>query len=142
MNLDHIGIAVVDLDDINQLMARLLGREHYKVEAVEGQGVLTSFFTAGSSGEAKVELVASTCEGNSIDKFIQKRGPGMHHMAFKTEDIQAELDRLTEEGFEVLPGYPSPGADNMLVAFLHPRTTAGVLVEICQSMESPANDAH
>lgn len=142
MNLDHIGIAVADLDDINHLMARLLGREHYKVEAVAGQGVLTSFFTAGSSGEAKVELVASTREGNAIDKFIQKRGPGMHHLAFKTEDIESELDRLTTAGFEVLPGYPSPGADNMLVAFLHPRTTAGVLVEICQAMESPADDAH
>ncbi|MEM6397427.1 MAG: methylmalonyl-CoA epimerase [Bacteroidota bacterium] len=135
MHLDHIGIAVTDLEAANELIARLLGRAPYKVEAVEDQGVSTSFFEAGESGRAKVELVGGTKDGNAIDKFISKQGPGLHHLAFQVDDIEAELERLTDEGFEVLPGYPSYGADNMRVAFLHPRSTAGVLVEICQPIE-------
>ncbi|MEL6391898.1 MAG: methylmalonyl-CoA epimerase, partial [Bacteroidota bacterium] len=136
MHLDHIGIAVADLEATNELMKRLLGRAHYKIEDIQEQGVSTSFFTAGETGEAKVELVGGIRAGNAIDKFISKRGQGLHHLAFKVDDIEAELERLEAAGFELLAGYPSIGADNMRVAFLHPRSTAGVLVEICQPIEA------
>lgn len=138
MHLDHIGIAVADLEATNELIERLLGRAHYKIENVEEQGVSTSFFTAGETGEAKIELVGGVRAGNAIDKFIGKRGQGLHHLAFKVDDIEAELERLKTAGFDVLPGYPSLGADSMRVAFLHPRSTSGVLVEICQPIEANA----
>ncbi|PHI20537.1 methylmalonyl-CoA epimerase [Lewinellaceae bacterium SD302] len=138
MQLDHIGIAVADLEAANQLIARLLGREQYKIEAVEEQGALTSFFSAGEGHAAKIELVASEKSGSPIDKFVQKRGPGLHHLAFEVKDIRAEMKRLAADGFELLQDEPRRGADNKLICFLHPKSTNGVLVEICQSIRDDA----
>lgn len=133
MKLDHIGIAVADIDAANDLIARLLGRQHYKTEAVKEQGAITSFFTAGDH-DAKIELVGSTSVGSPIDKFVQKRGPGLHHLAFEVADIEQEMKRLQADGFELLQEKPKLGADNKLICFLHPKSTNGVLVEICQSI--------
>lgn len=141
MRLDHIGIAVTELDAANELIARLLGRSHYKVEAVADQGVNTSFFVA-EGAQAKLELVAGTTEGNPIDKFIGKRGQGLHHLAFEVDDIRAEMQRLEADGFTLLQTEPKQGADNKLICFLHPKTTNGILVEICQSIpqSKPVNE--
>lgn len=133
MKLDHIGIAVADLNAANQLIARLLGRSHYKVEDVADQGVSTSFFLAHGA-DAKLELVGSTRDDSPIAKFVEKRGPGLHHLAFEVDDIVAEMRRLEKDGFELLQDEPKVGADHKLICFLHPRSTNGVLVEICQSM--------
>ncbi|MCP9234426.1 methylmalonyl-CoA epimerase [Lewinella sp. JB7] len=132
MKLEHIGIAVANLDESEALLQRLLGRAPYKRETVESQSVTTSFFTAGD-GAAKLELVAPEDQRGPIQKYLDKRGPGIHHLAFEVEDIMAEMRRLREDGFELLQEVPTPGADNKLVCFLHPRSTGGVLVEICQS---------
>ena len=132
MKIDHIGIAVKDIDSSNELFNRLLGRGPYKIEEVESEGVLTSFF---QTGESKVELVKSTKEGSAIDKFIQKKGEGIHHIAFEVEDIRFEMERLEAEGFQLLNKEPKKGADNKLVCFVHPKTANGVLVELCQSIK-------
>lgn len=132
MKLDHIGIAVSELTQANELLARLLGREAYKLEEVADQGVTTSFFTA-LAADAKIELVAGSRPENPIDKFIAKRGPGLHHLAFEVADIRAEMQRLRADGFELLQEEPQSGADNKLICFLHPRSTGGILIEICQS---------
>jgi len=132
MKIDHIGIAVKDIDKSNTLFNQLLGREPYKIEEVESEGVLTSFF---QTGESKVELVKSTKEGSAIDKFIQKKGEGIHHVAFEVDDILFEMDRLKAEGFTLLNEQPKKGADNKLVCFVHPKTANGVLVELCQSIK-------
>jgi methylmalonyl-CoA/ethylmalonyl-CoA epimerase len=131
MKLDHIGIAVQDLEATESLLKKLLGRAHYKREEVAGQAVTTSFFTAGDQ-EAKIELLAATGDG-PIQKYLAKRGNGIHHLAFEVDDIAAEMRRLEEDGFELLSPMPLEGADNKLICFLHPRATAGILVEICQS---------
>lgn len=130
--IEHLGVAVSNLDDANSLFARLLGSEHYKVERVESEGVSTSFFQVG---ETKVELLEATREDSPIAKFVAKRGEGIHHIAFDVDDIRAEIVRLKAEGFEVLNEEPKAGADNKLVAFLHPRSTNGVLVELCQEKD-------
>lgn len=135
MRLDHIGIAVADLDAADELLARLLGRAPYKRETVSDQNVATSFFTAGAEN-AKIEFVAPLQAAGAVHKFLEKRGPGLHHLAFEVDDIHAEMARLAADGFELLQTEPSPGADNKLVCFLHPRSTNGVLVEICQSIRS------
>ena len=140
MRLDHIGIAVADLPAANDLLTRLLGRAPYKEETVAEQRVTTSFFTAGDT-QAKLELVAATDGGGPIAKFIGKRGPGLHHLAFEVDDIRAEMQRLAADGFELLQDTPSRGADNKLVCFLHPRSTNGVLVEICQTVPAEATTA-
>ena len=132
MRLEHIGIAVANLEESEQLLDRLLGRGSYKRETVAEQSVTTSFYTAGS-GEAKLELVAPENGAGPIQRYLDKRGPGIHHLAFEVEDIAAEMRRLRADGFELLQELPSVGADNKLVCFLHPRSTNGVLVEICQS---------
>ncbi len=132
MRLEHIGIAVANLDESEALLQRLLGRGPYKRETVAQQSVTTSFFTGGD-GAAKLELVAPENGSGPIQKYLEKRGPGIHHLAFEVEDIRAEMDRLREDGFELLQDAPTAGADNKLVCFLHPRSTNGVLVEICQS---------
>lgn len=139
MKLDHIGIAVADLKEANDLIARLLGRDHYKMEVIKEQGAITSFFTADDPDSqvahaAKIELVGSTAMGSPIDKFVRKRGPGLHHLAFEVDDIEAEMKRLQADGFELLQESPKRGADNKLICFLHPKSTNGVLVEICQSI--------
>lgn len=140
MRLDHIGIAVADLTAAENLLARLLGREKYKRETVADQQVTTSFFTAGDT-KAKLELVAAENGSGPIAKYLEKRGPGLHHLAFDVDDIEAEMKRLAADGFELLSETPSRGADNKLVCFLHPKSTNGVLVEICQSLPEPAATA-
>lgn len=131
MRLDHIGIAVTDLDAADSLIARLLGREAYKRETVADQHVTTSFFSAAAD-DAKLEFVAPEGDTGPIHKYLEKRGPGLHHLAFEVDDIRAEMARLANDGFVLLSEEPSKGADNKLVCFLHPKSTGGVLVEICQ----------
>ena len=129
--IEHIGIAVKDLEASNVLFAKLLGVPHYKIEAVASEGVRTSFFKAGPN---KVELLEATGPDSPIAKFLERKGEGIHHIAFAVEDIVAEMDRLREEGFIVLSERPKKGADNKWVAFLHPKGTQGVLVELCQEI--------
>lgn len=129
--IEHIGIAVKDLKTSNQLFASLLGTPHYKIEDVLSEGVKTSFFKAGTN---KIELLEATNPNSPIAKFITKKGEGIHHIAFAVDDIVAEIERLKNEGFTVLNDIPKKGADNKLVAFLHPKTTNGVLVELCQDI--------
>ena len=138
MRLDHIGIAVADLYAAEDLIGRLLGRKAYKRETVAEQHVTTSFFSAGDAA-AKLELVAAEGGRGPIRKFVDKRGPGVHHLAFEVDDIRAEMKRLAADGFELLQEQPTKGADNKLVCFLHPRSTNGVLVEICQSIARDAD---
>ncbi|SHM95980.1 methylmalonyl-CoA epimerase [Polaribacter sp. KT 15] len=130
--IEHIGIAVKDLKVSNKLFASLFGEKHYKEEEVESEGVKTSFFKTGPN---KVELLQATKEDSPIAKFIDKKGEGIHHIAFAVADINAEITRLKNEGFTVLNETPKKGADNKLVAFLHPKTTNGVLIELCQEIE-------
>ena len=130
--IEHIGIAVKSLEDSNKLFAKLFGKPHYKVEAVESEGVSTSFFEVGPN---KIELLEATKPDSPIAKFIEKKGEGIHHIAFAVNDIENELKRLKEEGFTVINETPKKGADKKLVAFLHPKTTNGVLIELCQDIK-------
>ena len=130
--IEHIGIAVKDLEKSNQLFASLFGEQHYKIEEVFSEGVKTSFF---KSGPNKIELLEATSPESPIAKFIAKKGEGIHHIAFAVDDIKAEIERLKKEGFTVLNDVPKKGADNKLVAFLHPKSTNGVLIELCQEIE-------
>ncbi|MAQ76535.1 MAG: methylmalonyl-CoA epimerase [Aquimarina sp.] len=127
--IEHLGIAVKDINAANKLYEKLLGVPPYKQEAVESEAVITSFFKVG---ESKIELLASTKEDGPIGKFIAKKGEGIHHIAFDVEDIHKELTRLEAEGFQLINKEPKQGADNKLVAFIHPKSTNGVLVELCQ----------
>ena len=133
IRLEHIGIAVKDLNKSNELFKQLLGEAHYKVESVDSEGVNTSFFQIG---ESKVELLEATRPESAIAKFIEKRGEGIHHVAFEVEDIRAEMKRLEKEGFRLLNEEPKRGADNKLVCFIHPKSANGVLVELCQSIKT------
>ena len=130
--IEHLGIAVKDLNSSNNLYEKLLGTAAYKTEEVKSENVMTSFFKAG---ENKIELLAATDPESAIAKFIEKRGEGIHHVAFAVEDIVSELVRLEKEGFTILNKEPKRGADNKLVAFLHPKGTNGVLVELCQEIK-------
>ena len=130
--IEHIGIAVKDIKSANKVYEKLFGKAHYKTEAVESEGVTTSFF---SCGESKIELLEATNPESPIAKFIEKRGEGIHHIAFQVDDIVSEVDRLKEEGFIVLNERPKKGADNKWVVFLHPKSTHGVLIELCQEIE-------
>lgn len=132
LKIEHIGIAVKDIKSSNALFAKLFGEPHYKTEAVESEGVKTSFFKVGPN---KIELLEGTNENSPITKFIEKKGEGIHHIAFDVADINAEINRLKNEGFVVLNETPKKGADNKLVAFLHPKGTNGVLVELCQEIK-------
>ncbi|MBK6521816.1 MAG: methylmalonyl-CoA epimerase [Sphingobacteriaceae bacterium] len=127
--VEHIGIAVKDIKNSNALFAKLFGKEHYKIEGVESEGVSTSFFMLG---ETKIELVQATTENSAITKFIEKKGEGIHHIAYEVDDIYKEIERLKKEGFEMINAEPKEGADNKLICFLHPKSTNGVLVELCQ----------
>jgi len=131
MHIDHIGIAVKDLETGIEAYEKLLNGKCYKRETVENQKVETAFF---QTGESKVELLGATSPDSVIAKYLEKRGEGMHHVAFEVDDIHAELDRLRDEGFTVLSDEPSCGADNKLVAFIHPKDNCGVLVELCQTI--------
>lgn len=130
--IEHIGIAVKNLDESNELFSKLFGQPHYKTEAVESEGVKTSFFNVGTN---KVELLEATKEDSPIAKFIEKKGEGIHHIAFDVDDIKSEIKRLKNEGFIVLNEAPKKGADNKLVCFLHPKSTNGVLIELCQEIK-------
>lgn len=129
--VEHIGIAVQDLAPAKKLFARLLGRPSYKDESVESEGVTTSFFI---EDHTKIELLGATNEDSPIAKFIDKKGQGIHHIAFEVDDIRAEMDRLREEGFQLLNDAPKKGADNKWVCFIHPKSAGGVLVELCQEI--------
>ena len=130
--IEHIGIAVKNLEVSNELFASLLGTNHYKIEEVLSEGVTTSFFKAGPN---KIELLEATNSNSPIAKFIEKKGEGIHHIAFAVTDIYSEITRLKSEGFVVLNDTPKKGADNKLVVFLHPKSSNGVLVELCQDIE-------
>lgn len=130
--LDHIGIAVADLGEAINTYERLLDTECYKREMVEHQQVETAFFR---TGESKVELLGATGADSVIAGYVEKKGEGMHHVAFEVEDIRSEMERLRGEGFTVLSEEPSLGADHKLVAFVHPGDNHGVLVELCQSLD-------
>jgi methylmalonyl-CoA/ethylmalonyl-CoA epimerase len=132
LKIEHIGIAVKNIEESNNLFAKLFARQHYKTEAVESEGVSTSFFQMGDS---KIELLEATNPDSAIAKFIEKRGEGIHHIAFEVEDIYAEMKRLETEGFQLINKEPKPGADNKLVCFLHPKGTNGVLIELCQEIK-------
>ena len=127
--IEHLGIAVRNIDASNEVFAKLFGEPHYKMEEVESEGVKTSFFKVGDN---KIELLEATNENSPIAKFIEKKGEGIHHVAFEVEDIYKEIERLKKEGFRVLNETPKNGADNKLIAFLHPKSTNGVLIELCQ----------
>ncbi|MDJ1469214.1 methylmalonyl-CoA epimerase [Xanthocytophaga flava] len=131
--IEHIGVAVKDVDFSEQLFEKLLGVASYKREFVESENVITSFFQVGDS---KIELLQATNPDSAIAKYIEKRGEGMHHIAFEVKDIYAEMKRLEGEGFTLINAIPKFGADNKLVCFLHPKTTNGVLIELCQAIEN------
>lgn len=131
MKIEHIGIAVRDLAKSNSLFATIFKQPPYKEEVVESEAVKTSFFQLG---ESKVELLEATAETSAIHKYIEKKGEGIHHIAFEVEDIHAEMERMRAEGFRVLNEQPKRGADNKLVCFIHPKDANGVLVELCQEI--------
>lgn len=128
-NLEHIGIAVKNLEESNALFTRLLGTAPYKTETVEREGVRTSFFNVGN---VKIELLEATRPDSAIAMFIEKRGEGIHHLAFDVDNVQQKIQDFSADGFRVLSENPLPGADNKVIAFLHPKSTNGVLTEICQ----------
>ncbi len=129
MKIEHLGIAIKNLENSDNLFAKLLGKSNYKQESVEREGVTTSFYQLG---ESKIELLEATNPESPIAKFIEKKGEGIHHIAFGVEDIRAEIERLKAEGFVFISEEPKDGADNKMVVFLHPKSTNGVLVELCQ----------
>jgi methylmalonyl-CoA/ethylmalonyl-CoA epimerase len=130
--IDHIGIAVDDIDKSNALFAKIFGKENFKLEVVESEGVITSFFKIGDS---KIELVAATNSESPIAKYLSKNRTGMHHIAFDVDDIEKEMMRLKSEGIRLLNENPKQGADNKLICFLHPKDTNGVLIELCQEIK-------
>jgi methylmalonyl-CoA/ethylmalonyl-CoA epimerase len=132
-NIEHIGIAVKNLNQADQLYEQMLGCSPYKHESVASEHVTTSFF---KTGETKLELLEATHPDSAIAKFIEKRGEGIHHIAFEVDDIYAEMKRLKEQGFNLLNEMPKPGADNKLVCFVHPKSANGVLIELCQEIHS------
>lgn len=129
--IEHIGIAVKDLFSAEQVYEKLLNTPAYKREIVESEHVETLFFLTGVN---KIELLQSLDEDSAISKFISKKGEGIHHIAFEVDDIYKEMQRLQDEGFQLIQDVPKKGADNKLVCFLHPRTTHGVLIELCQEI--------
>jgi methylmalonyl-CoA/ethylmalonyl-CoA epimerase len=131
IKIEHIGIAVKNLEHSNGLFRKLFGKSNYKIENVESEGVSTSFFMMG---ETKIELLDATTESSAISKFIEKRGEGKHHIAYLVDDLTAEISRLKSEGFEFISEVPKNGADNKRICFMHPRSTGGVLVELCEEI--------
>jgi len=129
--IEHIGIAVNSLEKSIPLFEQLLGTLCYKQESVASENVNTAFF---KTGESKIELIEGMVEGNVIQQFIEKRGEGIHHIAFSTHDIEAEIERLKSLGFEFIQDVPKKGADNKLICFLKPKSTNGILVELCQEI--------
>ncbi len=132
LKIEHLGIAVNDLETANVVYAKLLGKPHYKLESVESEHVNTSFFQIG---ESKIELLQATNPESAIARFIVKKGEGIHHIAFAVEDIEKEVERLKVEGFQPISEKPKKGADNKLVFFFHPKSANGVLIELCQEIK-------
>lgn len=130
--IEHIGIAVKDLESATALYEQLLNTGCYKTERVESEGVNTAFFRVGSN---KIELLSSETPESAISKFIDKKGEGIHHIAFLVSDIFAEMERLKSQGFILLNEIPKKGADNKLICFVHPKSANGVLIELCQEIE-------
>ena len=130
--LEHVGIAVKDLAISIPLFEKLLNRQCYKTEQVDSENVRTAFF---QTGEVKVELLESTSDDGVISRFIEKRGEGIHHLAFEVTDIRLEMERLVAEGFVLLNETPKMGADNKMVCFLHPKTTNAILIELCMEVK-------
>lgn len=131
--IEHLGIAVKNINASNELFKKLFGKENYKVEKVESENVSTSFFMLG---ETKIELLEATNENSAIAKFIDKKGEGIHHIAYEVDNIEEEMKRLKNEGFELIHQQPKDGADNKRICFLHPKSTNGVLVELCEEKKS------
>lgn len=131
-HIEHIGIAVKSIESANEIYEKLLGVKNYKTESVDSENVLTSFFQVGIN---KIELLEATSSESAIAKFIDKKGEGIHHIAFDVDDIDAEMERLRQEGFQLLNAKPKIGADNKLVCFIHPKSSNGVLIELCQSIK-------
>ena len=129
--IEHIGIAVKNLEEANKIYEQLLGTPPYKIETVNSEEVKTSFF---KTGESKVELLQATKDESAIGKFIAKKGEGIHHIAFAVNDIYKEINRLKEAGYTIINEKPKKGADNKLVCFVHPKNTKGVLIELCQEI--------
>jgi len=127
--IEHIGIAVKDINHSKQIFEDILGSPAYKTEIVESEGVSTSFFKVGPN---KIELLEATREDSPIAKFIEKKGEGIHHIAFSVEDVDAEIKRLQEKGYRLINETPKAGADNKRIAFMHPKSSNGVLIELCQ----------
>lgn len=127
--IEHIGIAVKSIAASTEIYEKLLGKDCYKLEEVESEAVKTAFFQIG---ESKIELLEANSSDSPISKFIEKKGEGMHHIAFDVDNIEKEISRLQEQGFELIHKTPKDGADNKLIAFLHPKSASGVLVELCQ----------
>lgn len=127
--IEHLGIAVSSIDESLKTFETLLGASCYKIEEVQSEGVKTAFIQVGDS---KIELLEATNPQSPIAKFLEKKGKGFHHVAFDVEDIYAEIIRLSENGFELINVSPKDGADNKIIAFLHPKSTEGLLVELCQ----------
>lgn len=126
--IEHIGIAVKDIEVSNRLFSKLLNTRPYKSEAVESEGVITSFFMVG---ETKIELLQATNAESAIAKFIEKKGEGIHHIAFACDEVSEEIERLKTEGFQMIHEVPKAGADQKNIAFVHPKSSNGVLVEVC-----------
>ena len=133
LKIEHIGIAVKNLESANDIFKSLFDQSHYKSELIESESVTTSFF---KMGESKIELLQATSPDSPIAKFIEKRGEGIHHIAFEVEDIYKEILRLKEKGFTLISPEPKKGADNKLICFLHPKNTNGVLIELCQEIKA------
>ncbi|MEM6963498.1 MAG: methylmalonyl-CoA epimerase [Bacteroidota bacterium] len=131
--IEHIGIAVKDLELGNEIYKNLFGKAHYKIEEVASENVKTSFFKVGPN---KIELLEATSSDSAIAKFIEKRGEGIHHIAFAVKDIKKEMERLENQGFRLLNKEPKRGADNKLVCFVHPKSANSVLIELCQEIEA------
>lgn len=127
--IEHLGIAVENIDESLKIYEKLLGTKCYKIEEVESEGVKTAFLQIG---ESKIELLEATNPSSPIAKFLSKKGKGIHHIAFDSSDIDEDIKRLKSEGFELIHQTPKDGADNKKIAFLHPKSTDGILVELCQ----------
>lgn len=132
--IEHLGIAVSDLSKSSKIFELLLGEPSYKLEKVESEGVNTLFFQLG---ESKIELLESTSSNSAISKFIEKRGEGIHHVAIAVDNILHEMERLTSAGFELINTEPKRGADDKLICFIHPKSTGGILIELCQDINHP-----
>lgn len=130
--LEHLGIAVKNIEESDKLFRLLLGSTYYKTEAVESEGVTTAFYNGGN---VKIELLEATKENSPIAKFIEKRGEGLHHIAFEVVDIEKRMEELRAQGFRLLNEKPKRGADNKMICFIHPKDTNGILMELCETIK-------